>query len=152
MWTHGGLENEMIYTEQTKKAMKLCYEAHMGQVDKGGVPYVFHPWHLAEQMSSEESTVAALLHDVAEDTDISIEDMVRMGFSPAVIEALGLLCHDKDEPYMDYVERIKQNPIAREVKLADLRHNSTPGRLETMGEKDLLRIEKYKKAIELLCE
>ena len=70
----------MIYTEKTKKAMKLCFEAHKEQVDKTGLPYVFHPFHLAEQMEDEVTTVVALLHDVAEDTDITLCDMAAMGF------------------------------------------------------------------------
>ena len=70
----------MIYTEKTKKALKLCFEAHKDQTDKSGLPYVFHPFHLAEQMETEDTTVAALLHDVAEDTDYTLEDLAAMGF------------------------------------------------------------------------
>ena len=67
----------MIYTEQTKKALALCFEAHKEQKDKSGLPYVFHPFHLAEQMTDEDTVTAALLHDVAEDTDITVDDMNR---------------------------------------------------------------------------
>ena len=70
----------MIYTEQTKKAMKLCFEAHKEQVDKCGMPYVFHPYHLAEQMTDEDTVVAALLHDVVEDTEYTLEDLKEIGF------------------------------------------------------------------------
>ena len=75
----------MIYTAQTKKALKLCFEAHKDQLDKSGMPYVFHPFHLAEQMTDEETTTAALLHDVVEDTDYTFEDLERMGFSAKVL-------------------------------------------------------------------
>lgn len=142
----------MIYTEKTKKALKLCFEAHKNQVDKSGLPYVFHPFHLAEQMCDEDTTVVALLHDVIEDTDYTIDDLTQMGFNKAITDALVLLTHDDDTPYMDYVAKIKQNPIAKAVKLADLAHNSDITRLDTVDHKALLRKEKYKKAIALLNE
>ena len=140
----------MIYTDLTKRALKLCFEAHKEQVDKTGLPYVFHPFHLAEQMQSEESTVAALLHDVVEDTDYTFEDLEKMGFGGAILNALRLLTHDDDTPYMDYVAALKDNPIARAVKLADLKHNSDMTRLNVIDDKARARAEKYKKAIELL--
>lgn len=140
----------MIYTEQTKKAMRLAFEAHAGQLDKCGVPYVSHPLHLAEQMPDEDCTVAALLHDVVEDTDYTMEDLRRMGFPPRALEAVALLTHDAAEPYLDYVARVKQNPVARTVKLADLRHNSDLSRLDAVTEEDLARVEKYAAAIQLL--
>jgi hypothetical protein len=100
----------MIYTPLTKKALKLCFEAHKNQVDKTNMPYVFHPFHLAEQMTDEYSTVCALLHDVVEDTDYTFEDLESMGFPNEVIEALKLLTHLEDVPYMDYVQALKDNP------------------------------------------
>lgn len=140
----------MIYTENTKKALKLCFEAHKGQTDKSGMPYVFHPFHLAEQMTDENTTVTALLHDVAEDTDYTLIDLAEMGFCKEVIDALALLTHSPDIPYMDYVLKIKDNPIAKAVKLADLKHNSDLSRLDVIDEKALTRREKYLKAIQLL--
>ena len=140
----------MIYTENTKKALCLAYEAHRGQVDKSGVPYVFHPLHLAEQMEDEDSIVAALLHDVVEDTDYSLEDLRSMGFPEKALEAVALLTHDPAEPYLSYVARVKENPVARRVKLADLRHNSDLGRIDRVTQRDLERVEKYAAAIRLL--
>ena len=140
----------MIYTELTKKAMKLCFAAHKDQLDKSGLPYVFHPFHLAEQMANELTTVAALLHDVLEDTDYTSDDLREMGFPEEVLEALRLLTHDDATPYLDYVDRLKTNPIARAVKLADLRHNSDLTRLDHVDERALARAEKYRKAIDLL--
>ena len=139
----------MIYTEQTVKAMRLCYEAHHGQTDKAGVPYVFHPFHLAEQMTDEDSAVAALLHDVAEDTEYTLEDLDAMGFSARVLEALRLLTHDPSVPYLEYVAALKENPIARAVKLADLAHNSDPTRLPPEL-RNPEREERYRRAMELL--
>ena len=142
----------MIYTKNTKKALKLCFDAHKKQLDKSGMPYVFHPFHLAEQMKTEETTIVALLHDVVEDTDYTIEDLKQMGFEETVIQAISLLTHDDAVEYMDYVLAIKQNPIAKAVKLADLRHNSDLSRLDVIDEKALARREKYLKAIKLLEE
>lgn len=142
----------MIYTEMTKKALRLSFDAHKDQVDKSGIPYVYHPFHLAEQMESEETVTVALLHDVVEDTDYTIEDIIAMGFPKPVTDALALMTHDKTVPYMDYVAKIKTNPIAKAVKLADLRHNSDNSRLEYVDEKVLRRIRKYHDAIELLEE
>ena len=140
----------MIYTPLTKKALKFCFEAHKNQVDKTGLPYVFHPFHLAEQMKDEYSTVCALLHDVVEDTEYTFEDLINMGFPNKVIEALKLLTHAEDVPYMDYVKALSVNPIAKAVKIADLTHNSDTSRLDVVDEWALKREEKYKKALEFL--
>ncbi len=142
----------MIYTPSTKKAMKFCFQAHKEQTDKSGIPYVFHPIHLAEQMKDEDTTVVALLHDVIEDTDYTLEDLAEMGFNERVIEAIALMTHPEDVPYMDYVAKIKNNPIAKAVKLADLAHNSDITRMDVVDEKAKARVEKYAKAIALLNE
>lgn len=142
----------MIYTPMTKKAMKLCFEAHKNQVDKSGMPYVFHLFHLAEQMADEDTTVVALLHDIIEDTDYTLNDLKNMGFSNTVCEALSYLTHDDSVPYMEYVRKIKQCRLAATVKIADLKHNNDLTRLDCVKEKDLLRVEKYKEAIKILEE
>ena len=142
----------MIYTKQTKKALAICFEAHKDQADKSGLPYVFHPFHLAEQMEDEVTTVVALLHDVVEDTDWTFEGLAAEGFAPEAIAALRLLTHNDDTLYPDYVAKIKPDPIARAVKLADLRHNSDLSRLETVDDEALRRREKYLEAIRLLTE
>jgi len=142
----------MIYTPKTKKALKLCFEAHKNQMDKSGMPYVFHPFHLAEQMQTEETTVVALLHDLVEDTDYTIEDLTSMGFDKSITDAIALMTHADDVEYMNYVREIKNNPIARAVKLADLKHNSDLTRLDVVDQKALSRREKYLKAIALLEE
>lgn len=141
----------MIYTDNTRKAMKIAYKAHDGQVDKSGVPYIFHPIHLAEQMDTEEECIVALLHDVVEDTNLTFENL-KIEFSPKVIDALKLLTHDKTVDYMEYVKTIKNNSIARKVKLADLKHNSDKTRLLSITSKDIERYSKYQKAIQILSE
>ena len=140
----------MIYTPLTNQALILCFAAHKDQTDKSGIPYVFHPFHLAEQMTTEATVVTALLHDVVEDTDYTLADLAEMGFGDEVIAALKLLTHTDGVDYMDYVRAIKTNPIAKAVKLADLRHNSDPTRVDTPDERMRARWEKYRQAITLL--
>ena len=145
----------MIYTEQTKLAMRIAYDAHHGQIDKSGVPYVFHPYHLAEQMTDELTTCAALLHDVIEDTPVTAEQLLHAGISKEVVDAVELLTrYDENEDYFAYVRRLKNNPIAAAVKRADLIHNSDRGRLPSgkLPEKVAQRMEKYKSALEILDE
>ena len=142
----------MLYTPDTKKAMKLCFEAHKDQTDKSGLPYVFHPFHVAEQMPDEKTTIVALLHDVIEDTPYTIQDLREMGFDQEVLAALTLMTQEEGVPYMDYVARIRENDIARTVKLADLQHNSDLTRLEEIDEDAVKRAEKYKAAARLLLE
>ena len=137
----------MIYTPLTKKALKLCFEAHKNQTDKSGMPYVFHPFHLAEQMDDEISTVCALLHDVIEDTSLTPNDLQQMGFPQEVLNVLALLTHDESVPYMEYVKSIGKHPIAKKVKIADLLHNSDSSRLDSVDEKATERNKKYQEAL-----
>ena len=141
----------MIYTEMTVRAATIAEEAHRGQYDKGGMPYIFHPMHLAEQMPDEFTTAIALLHDVMEDTEIS-ETALAAQFPSRVMTALKLLTHDKNEDYFSYVRRIRANPDALAVKLADLRHNSDESRLlsESKTPETTARLAKYREAIRLL--
>lgn len=145
----------MIYTPLTKKAMKIAYDAHHGQEDAGGVPYVLHAAHVAEQMKEEITACAALLHDVVEDTDITLEQLEQQ-FPPEVTELVALLTHDPKEDYFDYIQRIRGNHNAKLIKLADLEHNSDESRLSgfalvTEAKKEAWR-KKYKKAWEILME
>lgn len=140
----------MLYTPMTKAAMRICYDAHAGQVDKTGLPYVFHPYHLAEQMDTEETICVALLHDVMEDTNITADELRTTGISEPVLEALSLLTHDPCVPHLEYVATLKENPLARAVKIADLRHNSDLTRLDVITPKDEQRARKYAKALRLL--
>ena len=113
----------MIYTVLTNKALRLAYQAHHGQLDSNGIPYIFHPLHLAEQMDDEISCCCARLHDVVEDTNVTMEELESI-FPKDVTDVLKLLTHGDDVPYEQYVRGIKQNPIAVKVKLADIAHNS----------------------------
>ncbi len=142
----------MLYTDKTKKAMVFMFSKHKNQVDKSGIPYAFHPYHLAEQMTDEVSVCVALLHDVVEDTDTTFEDLSGMGFGDEVVDTLRLLTHTDDKDYYEYVSDLSLNITAVRVKLADLRHNSDLTRLNVVDEKALKRVEKYRKCISFLEE
>ena len=140
----------MIYTVLTKKAMKIAFEAHKEHIDKSGMPYIYHPIHLAEQMPDEATICVALLHDVIEDTDMTFEQLQAEGFTSEIIDALRIMTHDEKIPYLDYVAEIRKNAIATRVKLADLKHNSDLSRLDLVDDKSMIRVEKYRSAINLL--
>ncbi|MBR0092401.1 MAG: bifunctional (p)ppGpp synthetase/guanosine-3',5'-bis(diphosphate) 3'-pyrophosphohydrolase [Lachnospiraceae bacterium] len=144
----------MIYTAMTVKAMRIAYEAHEGQTDHNGVPYILHPVHLAEQMEDEISCTVALLHDVVEDTDVTLEALEKE-FPKEVTEAVALLTHDKQSDYFDYIMALKAHPLARKIKLADLAHNSDPSRAMASGipEEESIGLRKrYEKAVRILTE
>ena len=142
----------MVYTPLTRKAMHIAYRAHHGQLDKAGVPYIFHPIHLAEQMEDETSCCAALLHDVVEDTDVTMAELETQ-FPPEVIDVLRLLTHADGIDYFDYVRAIRADPIAVKIKLADLAHNSDRTRCagaDIPAEKLAAWQVKYQKARQIL--
>ena len=144
----------MVYTPLVNKAMKIAYSAHHGQLDYNGIPYIFHPIHLAEQMEDEISCCAALLHDVVEDTAVTMEALAAE-FPPEVIEVMQLLTHDDTVDYFDYVRKIAKHPIAKIVKLADLAHNADQTRCVGSGltEERLAHWQKkYEKAKAILLE
>lgn len=144
----------MIYTPLTKRAMRIAYDAHRGQFDKCGVPYIYHSIHVAEQMTDEYTTCVALLHDVVEDTPTTFVELSKI-FPDEVISALRLLTHEEGTDYFDYVRAIKGNPIATAVKLADLKQNSDETRLagsEVSEEKIVAWRKKYATAYQILTD
>lgn len=139
----------MIYSKKIRKAYIICFNAHKDDYDKAGYPYVFHPFFLASQMDDEDSTIVALLHDVIEDhgDKFDLNFLMKEGMGEKVCCAIDLLTHKKGEPYMDYIKKIKVNPIARKVKIADLKHNSDIQRLD---EQHPPKYELYQEALEYL--
>ncbi|WP_458408140.1 GTP pyrophosphokinase [Anaerotignum sp.] len=129
-----------------EKAVKLAEKAHQGQVDKGGHPYILHPKRVMERCETETEKITAMLHDVLEDSDYTLENLREEGFSEEILEALVCLTHQKGEGYMAYIERICCNPLAARVKCADLQDNMDLSRIPHPTEKDFRRLEKYKKA------
>ena len=131
-------------------ALSIATEAHKGQFDKAGVDYVEHLIYVASQVDTEEEKAVALLHDVIEDSPFTAEELLLAGLSETVVTAVQVLSKKKRQDYQTYLENVKSNSLARAVKLADLKHNSDLSRLETITDKDLERLEKYKKAIDYL--
>ena len=132
-----------------EEAEAFATKMHEGQTDKAGRPYIEHPRAVASKVGGEKEKVVAWLHDTVEDTPATIEQIREM-FGDEIADAVAAMTHDKSVPYMDYVRNIKKNPIARKVKMADLSHNMDLSRLANVTEQDLERMEKYKKAYEIL--
>lgn len=137
-------------TTQAEIAKAIAIQAHESQVDKAGKPYIDHPAAVAAGVSDDVAKAVAWLHDVVEDTSITFDDLRAAGIASEVIDHLRLLTHDKSVPYMEYIAALKGDPVAREVKLADLRHNSDLSRLNVITAKDRERLAKYQQAIEVL--
>lgn len=131
-------------------ALSIATEAHRGQFDKAGIDYIEHPIFVASQVDSEEEKAVTLLHDVIEDSSVTAEELLNAGLPETVVTAVQILSKKKGQDYQTYLKTVKSNPLARAVKLADLKHNSDLLRLETITDKDLERLEKYKKAIDYL--
>ena len=131
-------------------ALSIARKAHEGQLDKAGVDYIEHPIYVASQVDTEEEKAVALLHDVIEDSLVSAEGLLQAGLPETVVTAVQVLTKKKEQDYQTYLETVKKNPLARVVKLADLKHNSDLSRLSSITEKDRERLKKYKKAIDFL--
>ena len=131
-------------------ALSIARQAHEGQLDKAGVDYIEHPIYVASQVDTEEEKAVALLHDVIEDSSVTAEELLNAGLPETVVTAIQILSKKKGQDYQTYLENVKSNPLARVIKLADLKHNSDLSRLSSVTDKDLERFEKYKKAIDYL--
>jgi metal dependent phosphohydrolase len=131
-------------------ALSIARKAHEGQLDKAGVDYIEHPIYVASQVDTEEEKAVALLHDVIEDSPVSAKGLLQAGLPETVVTAVQVLTKKKEQDYQTYLETVKKNPLARVVKLADLKHNSDLSRLSSITEKDKERLKKYKKAIDFL--
>jgi len=132
-------------------AIEIAVEAHKGQIDKGGSPYILHPLRVMMSVDGESEKIVAVLHDVVEDSDWTVDALLAEGFSVEVIEALKTVTKEsEDEDYDLFIQRAMQNPIARKVKIADLRDNLDVTRISEITDTDVKRINKYKKALKLL--
>jgi (p)ppGpp synthase/HD superfamily hydrolase len=129
-----------------ERALQIAVQAHAGQKDKNGAAYIFHPLRVMMRCTSERAKMAALLHDVVEDTDWTFEQLAQEGFPADLIATLKLLTHEEGVSYDDYVTRTMTDPIAMEVKIADLEDNSDIRRMHEVDEKAADRLRKYHKA------
>ena len=132
------------------KAHEVAKKAHFGQIDRAGIDYIKHPETVASFVATDEEKAVAYLHDVIEDTSLTLLDLKKEGFSKNIIEAVDILTKKKGQDYQSYLNLVKKNELARVVKLADLRHNSDLTRLPLITEKDLERNKKYSSAIRFL--
>ncbi len=139
-----------MQASELEKALSLALKAHQGQKDKSGQPYILHPVRVMLRFQETEARIVALLHDVLEDSDISIDELQHAGFGTKIIEAVRCLTRKPNEEYLDYIRRIKENPLARKVKLADLKDNLDVNRLEELQAKDCRRLERYLQAKKIL--
>jgi len=136
-----------------ERAIAIAAEAHAGQVDKAGAPYVLHPLRMMLSMTSIDERIVAVLHDVCEDCPgWTFDRLRREGFSDHIIEALQSVTKCDGEDYEDFVRRAAANPIGRRVKLADMQDNSDLSRISTPTERDFQRVEKYRRAIALISQ
>ena len=128
-------------------ALEIAISAHKGQKDLGGIDYIEHPKAVANLLETDEEKTIGYLHDVLEDTSITEEDLVTMGISSEIVSAIKVLTKKRGEPYTEYIERVKENELARKVKIADLQHNMDLSRIPNPTKRDFERLEKYKKAL-----
>ena len=135
-------------------AIAITSEAFKDRTDKGGKPYILHCLHVMNKLkyeNDEDLMMAAVLHDIVEDTDYDLNDLRELGFNERVVTLVMLLTHWPDQDYQEYIERIKKNADATKIKIQDLRHNSDITRIKGLREKDFKRIEKYHNAYNFLC-
>ncbi len=134
-----------------ERAIQIAVEAHAGAKDKGGKAYILHPINVMMRVDTEEEKIVAVLHDVVEDTDWTFDELRKEGFSETIIEALNSVTkYSEDEDYDQFVQRALENEIGRRVKIADLRENLDVTRIGELSEKDIRRINKYKRALKTL--
>jgi (p)ppGpp synthase/HD superfamily hydrolase len=135
-----------------ERAILIAAQAHLGQRDKAGTPYILHPLRMMMRMESDAAMIAAVLHDVVEDSEWTHEQLRGEGFSEEVLLAVDCLTHRDGETYDEFIARVRANTIAIQVKIADLEDNMNVKRLGEMTPKDMARIEKYHRAWRILKE
>ena len=134
-----------------ERAIQIAVEAHAGVKDKGGKAYILHPISVMMRCETDDEKTVAILHDVVEDTDWTFEALREEGFTEKIIEALKTVTkHSEDEDYDEFIQRSLQNEIGSKVKIADLRENLDVTRIGELSEKDVERINKYKRALKTL--
>ncbi len=139
-------------SEKLKQAETYAEKKHNGQFDKAGIPYIEHPKRVASMVDEEDAKIVALLHDTVEDTSATVEE-IRSMFGDRIADAVACLTHDKSVPYMDYLAKIKENDLARKVKLADLKHNMDLSRIPNATDVDVQRVnKKYLPAFKMLSK
>lgn len=134
-----------------ERALVIAVNAHQGQIDKAGQPYALHPLRMMLRLDDEAARITALLHDLIEDTDWTLEQLRAEGFAEPILAAVDRLTRRADESYEQFIERLRPDPLARRVKLADLEDNMDLRRITRLDEQSLARIERYHRAWRMLC-
>ena len=137
--------------EELNKAYEIASMAHKNQKDKGGTEYINHPVAVSALVESLEEKIVALLHDVVEDTRVTLEELKSFGFNDNVIVAIDAISKKDGESIDEYMNRVKNNKLACSVKKADLLHNMDMSRLKVINKKDLERLDKYQYMYNYLC-
>jgi len=135
-----------------ERAIGIACEAHLGQVDKAGEPYILHPLRLMLRMTTDAERITAVLHDVVEDSRFTLEDLIAEGFAREIVHAVDALSKREGEDYMQFVRRASEDPIARHVKRVDLEDNLNLTRIRKLTDRDLERVLRYHRALEILAE
>jgi (p)ppGpp synthase/HD superfamily hydrolase len=133
-----------------EKALLIATNAHTGQVDKGGNPYILHPLAVAARVQTIEEKIVAILHDTVEDTSITLDDLLIEGFSKEIVDGVDAMTRRENETYMEFIHRAKNNPIARNVKIADILENMDLSRIPNPTDSDYSRLDRYEKALKIL--
>lgn len=124
-------------------ALRVAVAAHTGQKDRNGAPYILHPLRMMLRQHTDTERIVAVLHDVIEDSDWTLTDLRREGFSEEIIAAVDSVTRRENETYTAFVARTKQNPLGSRIKLADLEDNMDLRRIDKLEEKDFERLAKY---------
>jgi len=135
-----------------ESAIMIAIKAHENKSDKGGSPYILHPLRIMLEMETEEEMIVALLHDVVEDSKISLKEIAKYNFDKKIISAIKVLTFSIDQNYEDYIKKISKNKLARKIKIADLIDNMNLKRLPNLDQQDFARINKYHNALKHLLE
>lgn len=141
-----------INEELLSLAFEIAVDAHFGQVDKAGKPYIHHPMRVMNSVEKIEEKIVAILHDTLEDTYVTVSWLRIQGFPDVILEALQAITKVEGEDYNTYINRVRTNPIALKVKIADMEDNMNISRIKNPTEKDYKRLEKYKSIYPLLLE
>lgn len=151
-------EDPLVWTESAERpvqpslerAISIAVKAHQGQVDKAGTPYILHPLRVMLRMETETEMIAAVLHDVVEDSEITLEQLQEEGFERPILEAVASVTRRKGESYDDFVIRAGLHPIGTKIKAADITDNMDLNRIASLSQKDLDRVKKYHRSLAVL--
>nr|WP_228779073.1 GTP pyrophosphokinase [Methylobacter sp. BlB1] len=133
-------------------AISISSRAHAGQIDKAGQPYILHPLRVMFKFQSEHERIVAVLHDVIEDSEISLDDLKKLGFSTTIIEAIDCLTKRGGETYEEFISRVSLNDLAKKIKIEDIKDNMDLTRIDSVNDIDLARIKKYHQALKFLSK